>query len=436
MRIVILIVLACISIVCLSQPTQGPTEAPTGPLDQTNGLTDPGTFQQDRQVFDEVDASDEGIGPLYNATSCRECHQNPASGGASQITETRVGHLDQFGVFEAPSIPIAHGHDVIKNRTLVNDRATCTSTRFSDHEIQERVPETETIKALRMSLPLFGDGYIEVIADADIVKGAQAQCANKKLGICGQPIIVPVAEFRDFTAVGRFGWKSQHASILSFTGDAYLNEMGVTSVLFPDEVTNEEVTKLCATALSPNTGGGGEARGQLGDLAPVARFIRALMPPSRDLALSETPEAKHGAQLFDQLQCSVCHVSTWTTQPPGTIMFGGAYSVAPELGNKVIHPFSDFLLHDVGTGDGIEVVPAEHFGKKAKGKQSVGVANKLRTPPLWGLRFRPRMLHDGLSVTFTEVIRNHKNEARKSSTGFNALTDDEKQALFQFLRSL
>jgi CxxC motif-containing protein (DUF1111 family) len=314
----------------------------------------------------------------------------------------------------------------------VNDRALCPNAQFADQEIQERVPETETIKALRMSLPLFGDGFIEVIADADIVQGAQAQCADKKLGICGQPMIVPVVEFPNLTAVGRFGWKSQHASILSFTGDAYLNEMGVTSTLFPDEVT-----KICATGPIPNTGGAGErGGGPLGDLAPVSRFIRALMPPNRDVALSQTPEATHGAQLFDQLQCSVCHVSKWTTQPPGTIMFGGAYSVAPELGNKVIHPYSDFLLHDVGTGDGIEVVAAEHFGKSAKGKQTAGVANKLRTPPLWGLRLRPRMMHDGLSVTFTDVIQRHGKEAQKSSAGFNALKDDEKQALFQFLRSL
>src|SRR4051812_38339901 len=101
------------------------TEAPTGLFDQTNGLTDQATFNEDREPFDEVETPEEGLGPIYNATSCRECHQNPTSGGASQITELRVGHRDARGMFQPPSISIAHGQLTITNRTLVNDRAVC-----------------------------------------------------------------------------------------------------------------------------------------------------------------------------------------------------------------------------------------------------------------------------------------------------------------------
>jgi len=178
---------------------------------------------------------------------------------AAQVrsTELRVGHRDARGIFQAPSIPIAHGQAVITNRTLVNDRATCPSREFSDVELQQRAPETETIHALRLSLPLFGDGLIEVIEDAAIVRNAQAQCADKKSGICGQPMIVPVVEFPGATAVGRFGWKAQHASIHSFTGDAYLNEMGITNDLFPQEssfgVTNIKCS-LCEPALNASRG--------------------------------------------------------------------------------------------------------------------------------------------------------------------------------------
>ncbi len=418
---------ALLSSLCIA----GITEAPTGLYDRTNGLTTQTQFDSDREPFDEVESLEEGLGPIYNAQSCRECHQNPTSGGASQITELRVGHRDARGIFQAPSIPIAHGQAVITNRTLVNDRATCPSREFSDVELQQRAPETETIHALRLSLPLFGDGLIEVIEDAAIVRNAQAQCADKKSGICGQPMIVPVVEFPGATAVGRFGWKAQHASIHSFTGDAYLNEMGITNPLFPDELTG-----ICSAAESHPNDPSGEARGSGGDTLRIARFIRALQPPNRDEALKSTPEAQQGSELFDTLNCSECHKRDWVTQPAGTIMHGRVYSVASDLGDKLIHPYSDFLLHDVGTGDGIEVIAAEHFGKKVRGKNTVGVANKLRTPPLWGLRLRPRMMHDGLSVTLGDAIRRHKNEGQRASNAFNALSAVEQQALYQFLRSL
>lgn len=416
-----------VSSACLA----GVTEAPTGLYDLTNGLTDQGTFNSDREAFDEVETAEEGLGPLYNAQSCRECHQNPTSGGASQVTELRVGHRDARGMFVAPSIPIAHGQESINNRTLVNDRAVCPNKQFTDTELQERAPETETIRALRLSLPLFGDGFVEVIPDSEIVKGAKNQCADHANGICGQPLIVPVLEFVGVTSVGKFGWKAQHASLFSFTGDAYINEMGITSRLFPNEVTN-----ICNEAESnPNDASGGE-RGPDGDTGRIARFMRALQPPNRDETLAASAEAVAGSDLFDKLKCSTCHWRTFVTAPPGTIMFGGAYSVAPELGDKIIHPFSDFLLHNVGTGDGIEIILEEEFGKRFRGKNTVGIANKIKTPPLWGLRLRPRMMHDGLSVTFSDAIARHKGEAQKSANGFFSLQAEEREALYTFLRSL
>src|SRR5439155_25416481 len=95
-----------------------------------NGLVDPATHSADQAKFDGVEEIADGLGPLYNAQSCRECHQNPTSGGISQITELRVGHRGAGGRFENPRIPIAGGKEVITGRTLVNDRAICPSAAF------------------------------------------------------------------------------------------------------------------------------------------------------------------------------------------------------------------------------------------------------------------------------------------------------------------
>src|SRR6202140_4294092 len=131
------------------------TEAPTGFDNKSNGVTDDATHQADQTKFEEVEQLSDGLGPLYNAQSCRECHQNPVSGASSQVTELRVGHQGPDGHFRTPEIPIAHGAEVISGRSLVNDRAICPSAAFPDKEIQERVPETETIRTFRLSLNLF-----------------------------------------------------------------------------------------------------------------------------------------------------------------------------------------------------------------------------------------------------------------------------------------
>ena len=130
---------AVLSFAVVSVATQS-TDAPTGFDNKTNGIVDDATHQADQTKFDEVEQLTDGLGPLYNAQSCRECHQSPVSGAASQVTELRVGHNGPDGRFRTPDIPIAHGAETITGRSLVNDRAICPNTAFSDKEIQERVP--------------------------------------------------------------------------------------------------------------------------------------------------------------------------------------------------------------------------------------------------------------------------------------------------------
>jgi CxxC motif-containing protein (DUF1111 family) len=162
----------------------------------------------------------------------------------------------------------------------------------------------------------------------------------------------------------------------------------------------------------------------LADIDHFAQFVRGTKAPPRDPVLAASTAAERGQQLFENIGCATCHVSTIVTAPAGTVINGGAFSVPDALGNKIIHPFGDFLLHDIDTGDGIVQNPPED------------TANKLRTVPLWGLRMHPRHMHDLKSLTLENAIERHGGEAAHERNRFHSLTAAEKQALITFLNSL
>ncbi|HEV2221381.1 MAG TPA: di-heme oxidoredictase family protein [Candidatus Acidoferrales bacterium] len=411
-------------------------DAPTGFDNKTNGMVDDATHQADQTKFDETEQLSDGLGPLYNAQSCRECHQNPVSGAASQVTELRVGHLGPDGHFRTPDIPIAHGAEVISGRSLVNDRAICPNAAFPAEEIQERVPETETIRTLRISVSLLGDGFVEAIADQTLIELSKQQCKSSHRKICGQVLYVPIVEAPGQMGVGRFGWKDVHASLLSFAADAYLNEMGVTSRLQPDEVT-----KLCNTVSEPNDTPGPDG---LSDIDHFARFIRATKAPARDAELAKSAAANKGEALFDKIGCATCHVATLMTAPAGTKINGGTFTIPAALGSVTFHPYSDFLMHDVGTGDGILQATPEHYGRRVFQRMAGYLSkqdfessrNKIRTAPLWGVRLRPRLMHDGASLTFVDAIARHRGEANQVTQKFERLKRADQEAIIEFLKSL
>jgi CxxC motif-containing protein (DUF1111 family) len=400
---------------------QSPTEAPAGfdtptlaenPGSQStnNGLVEPAgdSFALDQQIYETIHDVNSGLGPVYNGRACAECHQNPVSGGASQFTELRVGHDDQ-GMFVNPTVLINDGAASITGRSIINDRAVVP-------QAQEHIPATENIRALRAALNTLGDGFVEAIDDATLLAIANEQASVTQGRIHGEAIEVPVLEAPGQNRVGRFGWKDQHSSLLSFIGDAYLNEMGVTNRLRPKDVTT--IGKVTPDPEDVPDGLG------LADIDHFAQFVRGTKVPPRDPILAATPDAAAGQVLFAGLGCNVCHVESITTAAPGTVIDGGAFVVPVALGNKVIHPYSDFLLHDIETGDGI--VQA--------GPQDT--ANKLRTAPLWGLRMRPRYMHDFGSLTLEDAILRHRGEADQASDRFLILSPAQKQQLFTFLNSL
>jgi CxxC motif-containing protein (DUF1111 family) len=481
-----LLFLSIVSTILLGLPVpssgQSPTEALTGFDNLSNGFSDAARRQADLKFFEEIEhIAPDGLGPLYNAQSCRECHQTPVTGAASQITELRVGHLDAHGQFQNPQIPINHGAEVITDRNLVNDRAICP-------EIQERVPDTETIRTTRVATNTLGDGYVEAVADETLLRIRKDQCKASHKKICGQAVKVLVPDGEGGDRIGRFGWKDQHASLLAFAADAYLNEMGITSRLQKNEVTticsplitttipNTDPTKITEPNSLPDP-----ADNNLEDIDHFASFMRSLKAPARDETAAAAAEFQQGSQLFTKIGCASCHVETIVTGKSPAAP-GGPGLHPDALENKAIHPYSDFLLHNVGTGDGIPVALVEHFGRekverrmreleasRAATQNQAGKSrtksedecsesyqtavlegekhpdllrdtlcarNKIRTAPLWGLRLRSRLMHDGVSVELGDAIRRHQGEAEEVTERFSKLKPAEKKALLVFLQSL
>ena len=299
-----------------------------------------------------------------------------------------------------------------------------------DQPAWSKVSGGETIRTFRASPILVGLGFVECIADGTLIAIRDSQ----PLAMRGTAIEVDIAEAPDMTRIGRFGWKNSVATLLSFSAGAYLLEMGITSPLFPREQTSlGRSVAFADTVADPEDTGGEEGRGE--DVEAFTRFMRSTKAPPRNSAMVLNDATDPGSLLFDSLNCSVCHVRQITTAPVGSVINGGTFVVPAALGNKIIRPFSDFLLHDIGTGDGI----VETNGELTR--------NKIRTTPLWGLRTRDKFMHDGgasslptnsgdQSFTLNEAVLRHAGQATSSRTAYQALTPLQRSQLIRFLKSL
>jgi CxxC motif-containing protein (DUF1111 family) len=389
------------------------TEAPTGFDNRTNGYLRQGapydtlnednvvpdrSFNDNRFIFEEVESIADGLGPTYNAQSCAECHQNVVTGGASQIAEHRTGRLDASGGFFESL-----------GGSLIHSRATNAA-------IVERVAFEDDVRTFRISTNTLGNGFVECVANETLLAIRDAQPAD----IRGTAVMVPVLEGGNATRVGRFGWKNQHGSLESFSADAYLNEMGITSPLFPDENTSSGRNVGFGTGFDPVQDPEDEGE----DVKAFANFMRSTKAPSRGRI---TQNVQAGEALFNQVGCNGCHVQTLRTARAGTVINGGTFRIPFALGNKIIHPYSDYLSHDIGTGDGIPILPGPEFAN---------TTNLMRTAPLWALRTRNRLMHDGLSFTKQEAIQRHANQGAGARDRYNALTDAQKNQVLTFLDSL
>ena len=233
------------------------------------------SFNDNRFVFEEVESVADGLGPTYNAQSCRECHQNIVTGGASQVTVQRAGHLANGQFFDS------------QGGSLIQSRAT-------EPDAMELVAGTDTVRTFRISTNTLGDGFVEAIANSTLLRIRDAQPASMR----GTPAIVPVLEANGRARIGRFGWKAQHASLVSFAADAYLNEMGITSPLLPNEnsIAGQDPAPFDHVADPEDDGT---------DVTAFANFIRATMAPPRGAA---TAQVAAGERLFG---ASAARRATW-----------------------------------------------------------------------------------------------------------------------------
>ena len=359
------------------------------------GLT-PAEFSEFRlglDDFTEVETAEEGLGPAFNATSCAVCHNLPAIGGGGVILEVRAGYRDGTG----EHLGLNPAGD-----TLIHMLST------PSHSCQPQIPDDVNVIARRAPIPLFGAGLVEAIPD-DTLLALEDPVDRNRDGISGRAAVVTDVTTGD-RRVGRFGWKAQHATLLTFGGDAYRNEMGITNDLFPREsafgVTDSQM-QFCdpipdpEDRRDPRTGRRG--------IDNFESFMRLLAPLPR---AQVTDATRDGERVFTALGCSTCHVPVLETGP----------SANPLFNRRRVELFSDLLLHDVGTGDGI--------------RQGAAEANEIRTPALWGLRVRRPLLHDGSAATIADAIARHSGEAALARTGFDRLSDAERQLLLTFLRSL
>ena len=343
--------------------------------------------------FLEVETAEEGLGPAFNGTSCAACHSVPAVGGMSAIAEVRAGRYTADGAYQ--------GLDAA-GETLVH------LFSLPGHGCQPIIPADANIIVRRIPIPVFGAGLVEAIADDTILALADPDDRNGD-GISGRAAIVTDRGTGD-RRVGRFGWKSQHATLLAFAGDAYRNEMGITNDLFRDELAvGVDAARMRVCDPIPDTEDIPDPLTRRRGIDNFASFMRLLAPVERAAGDEGTRE---GERVFAAIGCTSCHVPALVTAESRNALFD----------RRSVALFSDLLLHDVATGDGIRQASAE--------------PDEMRTPALWGLRHRRPLLHDGSAATIAGAILRHGGEAGRARAGYDRLTDAERIALLRFLNTL
>lgn len=342
--------------------------------------------------FRSVETVSDGLGPVFNERSCAACHSVPATGGGSRRTVTRFSRRTN-GVYD----PLT-----ALGGSLMQDHAIGPPDGSPHRFKPESVPAVATIIVHRRTPPLFGLGLVDATADADFIAMAQMQ-ANRGDGVVGRINMVDNIRAGMKTA-GKFGWKAQVPTLFQFSGDAYLNEMGITTPDFP----NENCPQGDCSELSFNPAPGINDDGS----GPVllTNFMTLLAAPPR---AAQNGDTAAGEATFDRIGCTACHVATLHTGP----------SAVAALDRKTYHPYSDFLLHDMGAlGDDLEMGSA--------------TGSEMRTAPLWGLRFITTYLHDGRATSLDQAILAHDGQAGGARDRYAALSAADKAKLIAFMNSL
>jgi len=359
-------------------------------------------FTAGKDAFEEVEGLSDGLGPVFNEKSCATCHFVGATGGSGTQFEKRAGSLVN-GVFNSLASQGGQLFDLfsVANLTGAEQRAipNCTLAKNG-----EPIPANANVVASRRTTALFGLGFVDATPDSTFTNLA----ASEPAAIRGHTNLVSNLD-TGTTTVGKFGWKSQVPTLHQFSGDAYLNEMGITNPEFPNEqppLGNSATVAACDVV--PGLEDDGE------DVDNFTNFMQALAPVA---PLAENASAQAGDALFTTLGCAGCHVRTLTA---------GSSPLAA-INNQQYHPFSDFLLHNMGSlGDNI-------------GDNGTAGLTEMRTAPLWGLRLvddKHQLLHDGRASSLTDAVLLHDGQALAARNAFAALNSTQRNNVLDFLRTL
>ena len=440
----------------LSDDTTAVVSAVLG--DRLPGLQgDADLLAEANDAFNTFEDANDGLGPIFNAQACGQCHTNGAIGGAGEQIERRFGRFDN-GVFN----PLANEGGSLRQLFTLGQFTGLNNQ--SCNVPLEREPADATVRNVgRLTTPTFGLGLVDAMPDSFFDGLVAAEPAAQRGTVNRGQIAVPnpgdPSQAVGTTRVTRFGWKAGVPSMIQFAADAYVNEMGITTqscfrgaalTAFAVESAPNgvPVSAFCDDRAPRQTGtnpGGGltatqwsqvdDAVGSCAgnrteiqdDVFLFAVFMTALAPAPRDF--SDQISVTRGQPLFSQVGCNNCHVTTTFRTPssPAPVSIDAAGSETVRVpGNFAFNPYSDFAVHDMGSlGDRI-----------GNAGDSVAVTQRMRTAPLWGIRFRNHLLHDGRCGDIPCAVRAHDGQGAAARNAFNALSSDNQHNIVQFVRSL
>src|SRR5229473_355917 len=421
-------------------------------------------FTAAADVFGEVETVAQGLGPRFNLDSCGGCHAQPALGGSSPASNpqatvpnntipsfiTANGPIREVRFVNNPNgTPDGGVHDLF----VITGRSDAQGCNIQQPNFAAAVAANNAI--FRIPTPTFGLGYVEAVPDSGLQAAFAAAGQQKRaLGISGS-----FNRNGNDGTITRFGWKAQNKSLLIFAGEAYNVEMGVTNDLFPQEREENPGCQFnnlpeSTTNFTDTSNGASPASGFSSDIINFAAFMRLLAPPTpatsstataqstsgtqvaaatassavaaaagsstsstSTTSTSSTASVSRGQQVFSNIGCNACHITSQTTGKSGIT----------GVSNQTVQPFSDFALHDMGTG--------------LQDRVSQGLANgrQFRSAPLWGVGQRLFFLHDGRTADIGVAIQQHASQGSEANgviNNFNQLGLTDKQALAAFLRSL
>jgi len=400
-----------------SQTDAGPRTGPAGaggPLP----TVDPIYFAITKKVFEEVDDVAGGLGPRFNMNSCGGCHAQPATGGTSPSVNPQIAIATLNGATnKVPSFITANGpvrearfksdggvHDLF----VITGRADAGGCHIQQPDFATELKNNNV--SFRIPTPTFGLGLVEATPDGNLEHNFQNQL--KYPGINGH-----FNRTGNDGTITRFGWKAQNKSLLIFSGEAYNVEQGVTNEAFPNERDDTPGCRLNPTPEDKST------PTDASDVTLFAAFMNMLAPPKPSPAMASPtfasvgPIPATGNLIFKAIGCIGCHIEKQTTGA-SNLTNGKPYDY---------FPFSDFAVHNMGTGLADDI------------SQGNATGDEFRTAPLWGLGQRLFFLHDGRTSNLVEAIEAHASSGSEANiviNNYNHLPVGQKQQLINYLRSL